>query len=60
MEEENDVHVALQSLYVIFLLKLQKKKISTETQQAMSHISQFIAHLSVRYLKHEQGSFELP
>ncbi len=59
MEEENDVHVALQSLYTIMLLGLQKKEITPETKQAMSHITKFVAHLSSRYQKFEKGDFEL-
>ncbi len=59
LNEENDVHIALQSLYTIMLLGLKKKEITSETKQGMSHISSFIAHLSARYLKYEKGDFEL-
>lgn len=59
LDKENDIHVALQSLYTIMLLSLQKKEISPETKQGMSHVSNLMAHLSARYIKHEKGDFEL-
>ncbi len=58
-EAENDIHVALHSLHAIMLLNMQKKEISTETKQAVSHVAKSLAHLSDKYLKYEKGDFEL-
>jgi len=58
-QDDHDVQVCLNALYTMMLLKLQKKEISIDTKQAMSHISKLIAHLSARYLQYERGDFEV-
>ncbi|MGQ8336314.1 DUF4924 family protein [Sunxiuqinia sp. A32] len=58
-EKDHDIQVALHALYTMMLLKLQKKEITVETKQAMSHISKMIAHLSARYLQYERGDFDV-
>lgn len=58
-EKDNDIQVSLQALQSLMLLGLQKKEISKETQQAVSHITKLIAHLAARYHKFEKGEFDL-
>ena len=57
--EASDIHVALQSLYGILLLKLQGKEISQPTTQAITHISKLLGHLATRFRQYEAGDFEL-
>ena len=58
-ENSNEIHVALQALYSIMLLKLQHKTISPSTEQAINHISKLIGHLTARYHQHKDGEFEI-
>ena len=58
-EDANEIHVALQALYSIMLLKLQHKTISPPTEQAINHISKLIGHLTARYHQYEDGEFEI-
>ena len=44
--------------YGLLLLKLQKKEISTETQQAAGHISTMLGTLSDYYLKDKTEPIE--
>ena len=46
-----ELETCFNTLYGLLLLKLQKKDISTETQQAASHISNMLGTLSDYYLK---------
>lgn len=48
-EEMNDIELALQSLYGVLLLRLQKKEITPETLVAIKQISQLLAVLSQKY-----------
>ncbi|GAB4283419.1 MAG: DUF4924 family protein [Marinilabiliales bacterium] len=48
----NDIEVCLQSLYMVMLLKMKKRPISNETQQAIDNISKLMALLSSYY--HQQ------
>ncbi len=48
-EEMNDIELALQSLYGVLLLRLQKKEITQETLVAIKQISQLLAVLSQKY-----------
>lgn len=48
-EEMNDIELALQSLYGVLLLRLQKREITKETLVAIQQISQLLAVLSQKY-----------
>jgi len=48
---ENDVQLALNGLYGLLILKLQKAEISDETEKAFSTISEWIAQLSMEYMR---------
>lgn len=55
----NDVELALNMMYEILLLRLQKREISEGTQAAVSQISRFLAVLSDLYKKDENDELEL-
>ena len=45
----NDIEICFNALYGVLLLKLQKRTISNETQQAIRAFSELIALLSAKY-----------
>ena len=51
----SDIEVCFNGLYGLLLLKMQKKKITPETEKAFEHISEFIARLSSEFHKYEKG-----
>jgi hypothetical protein len=51
---ENDVQLALDGLYGLLILKLQRKEISEATQKAFRSISEWIALLSSEYMRMEE------
>ncbi|MBN2481827.1 MAG: DUF4924 family protein [Bacteroidales bacterium] len=51
----DDIETCMNALYGLLLLRLKKKEISRETEQAMATFSQLIAALSKRFLEAEQG-----
>ena len=53
-----ELETCFKTLYGLLLLKLQKKNISTETQQAASHISNMLGTLSDYYLKDKAEPIE--
>ena len=53
-----ELETCFNTLYGLLLLKLQKKDISTETQQAASHISNMLGTLSDYYLKDKAEPIE--
>lgn len=55
----NDVETCMSALYGLLLLRLKKKKISKETEQAMSTFSKMIAVLSKKFLEAERGEREI-
>ena len=57
--EVSDVELALNALYGILLLRLQKREITAGTQAAMAQIGKWIAVLSAKYKENEAGSLKL-
>lgn len=55
---DNDVQLALNGLYGLLILKLQKKEITEETRRAFGAISDWIALLSDEYMRLEESSGE--
>jgi uncharacterized protein DUF4924 len=55
----NEVLVCLNGLYGLFILKLQKKKVSKETTEAMQTFSRMLAYLSVKYKEMKKGELSL-
>ncbi len=54
-----ELETCFNALYGILLLRLQKKPISPETQQAIEQISRFLALLSEKYKQDRNGELEL-
>jgi hypothetical protein len=52
---ENDVQLALNGLYGLLILKLQKKEVTEETEKAFRAISEWIAMLSAEYMLAEEA-----
>jgi len=48
-EETDDIELALNVLYGVLLLRLQKKEITKETMQAVEQIGKLLATLSVKW-----------
>lgn len=53
-ETVGDVELALNALYGILMLRLEKKEISVQTEQATRTFSNMIAYLAARYKKMEE------
>ncbi|MCQ2192380.1 MAG: DUF4924 family protein [Paludibacteraceae bacterium] len=57
--EVSDVELALNMMYEILLLRLQKREISEGTQAAVKQVSRFLAVLSDLYKKDENDELEM-
>ncbi|MFA9391844.1 MAG: DUF4924 family protein [Prolixibacteraceae bacterium] len=57
--DDTDVEVALNTLYLILMLKMNKKEISEGTQQAVFKFGNFMGHLSKLFKAYESGDLEL-
>lgn len=55
----NEVQVALDGIYGYLLLKIQKKEISHETEDAVKRLSQWLAQLSKLFKDFESGDLEI-
>lgn len=55
LKNKNHIEVAFHALYMKLLLKLQKKDISTETEEAFDAMRSLIAHLSAAYKRMKSG-----
>lgn len=58
-EGENELETCLNALYGILMLRLQKKKVSSETMNAVTTFTQLLALLSAYYKKSEKGELDL-
>lgn len=47
--EVDDVELSLDALYGVLMLRLQKREVTAETQEAVKQIGQFLALLSAKY-----------
>ncbi|MDR2009396.1 MAG: DUF4924 family protein [Bacteroidales bacterium] len=53
---DNEIEIAINALYGLLLLRLQKKEISVETIEAMQTFSNLLAHIALVYHKlHPEG-----
>jgi hypothetical protein len=57
--QTNDIETCMNALYGLLLLRLKKKPVHRETEEAMSTFSQLLAVLSKRYLEAERGEREI-
>lgn len=55
---ENEVETCFNALYGMMMLRLQKKKISPDTEHAMKEITTFIGMLSDYYMKDKEEPLE--
>lgn len=55
---ESEVETCFNALYGVMMLRLQKKKISPDTEHAIKEITTFIGMLSDYYLKDKQEPLE--
>lgn len=55
----NEVELAFEALYSKLLMRLNGKKISEETEKAMTSFSNFLGILSAKYLEFHRGEEEL-
>jgi len=55
----NDVQICLNALYSLLMLRLQKRKITKDTEQAMSSFSNLLGLLSKKYIEFHKGETEL-
>lgn len=58
-ESINDIEAALNGLYGFLLLKLQKREVTSETQNSITSISKMMAYLNQTYFKIEKGEMEV-
>ena len=56
--DENEIETCFNALYGVMMLRLQKKKISPDTEHAIKEISTFIGMLSDYYLKDKKEPLE--
>ena len=55
-----EIETAMNGLFGVLVLKLNKKQISEATQDAVKTISKMIAHLAKQYQKMKEGTLTLP
>ncbi len=54
----SDVEVAIDGIYGYLLLKMQKKEVTPETEEAIKRLSHWLGHLSGLFRKYEKGDLE--
>lgn len=54
----SEIEICFEMLYMILLLKLQKKEISNDTQYGIGKISKMLAILSGKYIKYEADEID--
>ena len=57
--EKDELENCFDALYMVWLLKLQKKEINPETLNATNEISRFISMLSLYFKEEEEGRLDL-
>ena len=57
--EKNELENCFDALYMVWLLKLQKKEINPETLNATNEISRFISMLSLYFKEEQEGRLDL-
>ena len=58
-QEKPELENCFDALYMVWMLKLQKREISEETLKATTEISKFISMLSLYYKEDEEGRLKL-
>lgn len=58
LKDKNHIEIAFHAMYMKLLLRLQKKEISSETEEAFDAMRMFIAYLSRAYNKMKAGDMD--
>ena len=58
-KEKGEIENCFDALYMLWLMKLQKREINKETADATGEISKFISMLSLYYKEEEEGKLNL-
>jgi hypothetical protein len=58
-QHHHDIEVALNTLYIILMLKMKQQEVSEGTQMAVWKFGNFIGHLSSLYKAYESGELEM-
>lgn len=56
----NQIDVAVHGVYGFLVLRLKQKEIGEGTQEAITKITSFLAHLAMQFHKKEAGKLDLP
>ncbi len=54
----NDIELAIDGIYGYLLLKIQKKEITRDTEEAVKRLSHWLAHLSKLFREYEKGELD--
>ena len=54
----SEVQVAIDGVYGYLLLKIKQQDISSQTQEALKRLSQWLSYLSQRFKEYESGNVE--
>ncbi|MBR3884424.1 MAG: DUF4924 family protein [Bacteroidaceae bacterium] len=57
--DKSELENCFDALYMLWMMKLQKREINTETLSATAEISKFISMLSLYYKEDEEGKLDL-
>ncbi len=57
--EKNELENCFDALYMVWMMKLQKREINSETLNATAEIGKFISMLSLYYKEEEEGRLNL-
>ena len=57
--EKNELENCFDALYMVWMMKLQKREINEETLKATAEISKFISMLSLYFKEDEEGKLDL-
>ena len=58
LKDKNDIEIAFHAMYMKLLLRLQKKEISAETEDAFDSMRIMLAYLSRGYHKMKSGDLD--
>lgn len=58
-KDQTVLEICLNAMYGVLILRLQKKEISKETDEAISTFSAFLSYLADRFRQYEEGKYEI-
>lgn len=57
--EKSELENCFDALYMVWMMKMQRREVSSETLEATAEISKFISMLSLYYKEEEEGRLDL-